>query len=140
MKTKVSENNYNWIDVPAIPGTFVVNLGDMAQYWSGGLYKSTLHRVLIKNINNSENNESLERYSVPFFCNCNFDTPIDVGGLVTKKEDEKEILLLQGENQDSLSEKVGLVSKNGDNNGANDGLTAGIYIMKRLGLMRKDSN
>merc|ERR1712187_1099193 len=120
VKTKVSDKNYNWVDVPAIPGTFVVNLGDMAQYWSGGLYKSTLHRVLIKN--NSNNVDSLERYSVPFFCNCNFDTPIDVGGLVTKKEDEKEILLLQGENQDSLSEKVGLVSKNGDNDG--DGLTA----------------
>jgi len=151
-------DEYCWIDVPALPDTFVVNLGDMAQFWSDGLYKSTLHRVLIKNDKNLENVEgsykSLERYSIPFFCNCNFDTPIDVGGLVKDSERSR----LQGENEDSLEHKmfnvvankmldVGNVDLNSVDSDKIDSdvtkvkeqqLTAGVYIMERLGLMRKD--
>merc|ERR1711879_525817 len=130
VKTKVSEQNYYWVDVPAIPGTFVVNLGDMAQYWSGGLYKSTLHRVLIKNKAKSALS-SLERYSVPFFCNCNFETPIDIGGLLKQGNENTE----RGENEDSLEKKMQEASCSNETQ-----LTAGIYIMQRLGLMRKDKN
>lgn len=123
-----SDDEYYWVDVPAIPGTFVVNLGDMAQYWSGGLYKSTLHRVLIKNKAKSALS-SLERYSVPFFCNCNFETPIDIGGLLKQGNENTE----RGENEDSLEKKMQEASNETQ-------LTAGIYIMQRLGLMRKDKN
>merc|ERR1712178_98179 len=129
-----SDSEYSWIDVPAIPGTFVVNLGDMAQYWSGGLYKSTLHRVLIKNTGNMTDSgfsESLERYSVPYFCNCNFETPINVGGLVKNKETSR----MAGENEDSLSDKINCVVKS-----EGEQLTAGVYIMERLGLMRKNKD
>ena len=37
--------NGEWIDVPPIEGTFVVNVGDTLQMWTNDLYVSTLHRA-----------------------------------------------------------------------------------------------
>jgi isopenicillin N synthase-like dioxygenase len=35
-----------WVDVPAIPGTFVVNIGDLMMQWTNDLWGSTMHRVI----------------------------------------------------------------------------------------------
>lgn len=36
----------DWVDVPHIPGAFVVNIGDCLMRWSNDTYMSTQHRVL----------------------------------------------------------------------------------------------
>ena len=57
----------HWIDVPADPRVFVVNVGDMLEAWSNGILRSTPHRVM---------NLCPERYSMPFFVAANHDTVI----------------------------------------------------------------
>lgn len=58
-----------WIDAPPIPNTFVVNLGDMLERWSNGLFRSTRHRVLTAG--------DRERYSIPFFFEPTFDAVVE---------------------------------------------------------------
>jgi isopenicillin N synthase-like dioxygenase len=36
----------DWVDVPHVPGAFVVNIGDCLMRWSNDIYVSTPHRVL----------------------------------------------------------------------------------------------
>jgi len=53
----------NWIDAPPVPGSLVINLGDMMQRWTNEVYPSTIHRVKL----NKKSQQS--RYSIPFFVN-----------------------------------------------------------------------
>jgi len=49
----------DWVRATPLPGSFVVNLGDLLQRWSNDLYHSNFHRV--------RNDSVLPRYSLPFF-------------------------------------------------------------------------
>lgn len=57
-----------WIEAAPIPGTFIINLGDIMARWTNGIYQSTPHRVL--------NRSGKERYSLVLFYGANHDTVI----------------------------------------------------------------
>jgi isopenicillin N synthase-like dioxygenase len=52
-----------WLDVPAVPDSFVVNLGDLMAQWTNDLWVSTLHRV----VSRDESDWVRSRYSLVFF-------------------------------------------------------------------------
>ena len=59
------EVELDWIDVPHVEGGLIVNLGDILQRWTSDRFKSTLHRVIIKD--NGSDQVRKERKSMPFF-------------------------------------------------------------------------
>jgi isopenicillin N synthase-like dioxygenase len=56
-----------WIPVPYIPGSVVVNIGDLMSRVSSGRYVATLHRVRAGQSTANKGDRSRGRYSVPFF-------------------------------------------------------------------------
>ncbi len=74
-----------WVDAPPVRDSFVCNLGDMLDRMTGGLYRSTPHRV--------RNVAARGRLSFPFFFDPNFDArilPIDLPGADTPHDDKDE--------------------------------------------------
>lgn len=61
-----------WITAPYIPGTIIVNTGDLMQRWTNHVFCSTPHRVLIP----LDEQVQRSRYSIAFFCHPNDDTEI----------------------------------------------------------------
>ncbi|AAW44206.1 conserved hypothetical protein [Cryptococcus deneoformans JEC21] len=55
--------NGSWIDVAPRKGCVVINIGDALEFWSGGLFKSTLHRVVMPR----SQAEMASRYSIAYF-------------------------------------------------------------------------
>jgi isopenicillin N synthase-like dioxygenase len=73
-----------WIDVPPIPNTFVVNLGDALQHNTGGLLLATPHRV------KQRINTSSSRYSFPLFFDPSFSSEmVSVEKLLTESDRKK---------------------------------------------------
>jgi isopenicillin N synthase-like dioxygenase len=73
-----------WIEAPPIPGSFVCNIGDMLDRMTGGLYRSTAHRV--------RNRANVGRLSFPFFFDPNFDAavrPIDTSAAIVDDKAER---------------------------------------------------
>ena len=63
-----------WIDVLAVPDTFVVNIGDLMMHWTNDRWISTLHRVV-----NPPRDKTLGtgRISLAFFHQPNYDAVIE---------------------------------------------------------------
>ena len=74
-----------WIDAPPVPNSFICNIGDMLDRMTGGLYRSTPHRV--------RNLAAGDRLSFPFFFDPNFNVevkPIELGEVGVAQDDRNE--------------------------------------------------
>ena len=63
---QIENQNGEWIDVPLVPDSFVINLGEMLQAMTGNYLVATPHRVVA----------STERYSAGFFHGPSLDTEL----------------------------------------------------------------
>ncbi|GAA3047542.1 hypothetical protein GCM10020000_29590 [Streptomyces olivoverticillatus] len=70
---QVLDKGGEWVDVPAINGSFVINIGDLMAFWTNYRWVSTVHRV----VNPPRDVATRKRYSVPFFLQPNYDAPIE---------------------------------------------------------------
>lgn len=65
---QVKARGAGWIEVPADPSVFVVNIGDMLDRMTGGRYRSNPHRV--------RNVSGRDRLSFPFFLDPSWDAVV----------------------------------------------------------------
>ncbi|KXT00438.1 hypothetical protein AC578_1929 [Pseudocercospora eumusae] len=85
---EVLNANQEWVSAPYVPGSIIVNIGDLMAEVSGGRFVATVHRVRASNAWSNENGTG--RLSVPFF----FE-PAE--SRVVKSVDAGEGILLYGE-------------------------------------------
>jgi isopenicillin N synthase-like dioxygenase len=55
----------DWLDVPAVAGAFIVNIGELLEFATGGYLRATEHRVDLR--------QTADRISVPYFFNPRLD-------------------------------------------------------------------
>ncbi len=65
----VRDRDRQWHEAVADDGTFVINIGDVMEHWSGGRFVSTPHEVV--------NRSGKERYAFPYFATPRFDTVVE---------------------------------------------------------------
>ncbi|MDQ0613127.1 isopenicillin N synthase-like dioxygenase [Microbacterium sp. W4I4] len=63
------ERDGQWVDAPPVDGAFVVNIGELLEYATGGYLKATNHRVISPKAPG-------DRLSIPFFFNPALDTQL----------------------------------------------------------------
>lgn len=61
----LAKDGETWVSADPMEGAYVVNIGDMMERWTNGLWKSTVHRVF--------HTGGEYRVSVPFFFEPNWD-------------------------------------------------------------------
>jgi isopenicillin N synthase-like dioxygenase len=61
--------NGHWLDAPSLPGSILVNGGDLMRRWTNDRFLATPHRVI--------NRSGQERYAIPFFMDCGYDWRMD---------------------------------------------------------------
>ena len=66
-----------WIDVEPVPGSLVVNIGELLELASNGYLRATIHRVVTPPA-------GVERFSVPFFFGARLDATVPLLDLPTE--------------------------------------------------------
>lgn len=90
-----------WIEATPMPGTFVVNLGDMIPRWTNGHYHSNPHRV------RNHRSSGAPRYSIPFFYEPDYFARIEaVPGTVAPGETPRFTACTAGEHLREMYQKT----------------------------------
>ena len=66
------QHDGSWIEAPHMPGTVVVNTGDLMARWTNDMFRSTKHRVVVP----PQPAAARSRYSVTFFYRPNIDAKV----------------------------------------------------------------
>lgn len=103
--------NGGWHAAPVVPGALLVNLGDLFSFWTSGVFRSTVHRVV---------SPGATRHSAVWFCNADFCAPVEVVGGIASGTSCAEGSVAESQRQQAQQSKS---------------VTAGEYILQRLGLM-----
>jgi isopenicillin N synthase-like dioxygenase len=107
VKTPDANGTGGWIEAPPIADALVVNIGDMLDRLTGGVYRSTPHRVL--------NASGKSRLSFPFFFDPGFAARIEplpgrvAGDDSAQRWDQANLHAFEGTYGDYLIGKVGKV-------------------------------
>lgn len=110
----------------------LVNIGDLLSYWTDGLLKSTVHRVIFPPFEQVKQNQNQDqdRYSIVYFCH-----PIDTTELIPVPSDivttHREECQRQGIKLDQVGFGGGAGSL-GSGSGSGRVLTAHEHLMARL--------
>ncbi len=102
---QVRDRAGEWIDVVTLPESFVINIGDMMQYWTNDRWISTVHRVV-----NPPRDTTLgsRRQSIVFFHSPNENTLIScLDSCSSADNPPKYPPVLAGEHLRQKSEKAG---------------------------------
>jgi isopenicillin N synthase-like dioxygenase len=70
---EVCTRSGDWIAAPAIPDTFIVNIGDLMMRWTNDRWRSTPHRVAVPP---AESRQGSRRLSIGFFVVPNYDAQV----------------------------------------------------------------
>lgn len=120
-----------WLDVPPQPDAIIVNVGDALEFWSAGLFPSTLHRV----VEPRTDEERGDRYSMAYFHHPSSgsvlkplreELPSQLKERLPKEEEWKKTCRKKG---------IPLPEDHGG-----EYLTAGQHLKIRLGLSYKDED
>ena len=72
---RVQHLDGSWSFVPPVPGSLIVNVGDMLMRWTNDTLRATPHQV----VNLPSHGDMIpERYSIAFFCNADPDCLLEV--------------------------------------------------------------
>jgi isopenicillin N synthase-like dioxygenase len=85
----------DWRELPSIPGTFAVNLGDLMQQWTNDYFVSTAHRVI--------NTTQTPRYSLVQFVGVDYDVLVEgLPGCVSADNPWKYQAIKAGEHSEQM--------------------------------------
>lgn len=106
---QVLDKHGAWVDVVTVPDSFVINIGDMMQYWTNDQWVSTVHRVVNPP---RQHGQSARRQSIVFFHSPNENAVIScLPGCSSAEQPAKYPSILAGEHLRQKSEKAGTLAE-----------------------------